>query len=253
MEELTKTQLILMALLVSFVTSIATGIATVSLLERAPADITRVIDRVVERTIETITTKEGSVIEKTIVVKEDDLITNSVAQIASSLVRLYQDGSDGSDFLGLGFVVSTDGHVLTSAGLVTDGGVYTLRLADGERVESVVVSQDEVSGTALLEAVGVTSETKFNPVVFGDAESARLGQGIIVVSGEENNVSTGIISNIRRSTLEDSDKITSIRTTIAPAAALIGTPLSNLFGEIIGLKVSPESDRFLPVGLPADL
>jgi hypothetical protein len=43
LEQLNKTQIILLTLLVSFVTSIATAIATAALIQKAPADITRVI------------------------------------------------------------------------------------------------------------------------------------------------------------------------------------------------------------------
>ena len=48
MEHLTKQQIILLALLVSFVTSIATGIVTVSLINQAPAGTTNTVERIIE-------------------------------------------------------------------------------------------------------------------------------------------------------------------------------------------------------------
>ena len=80
MEGLTKQQIVLVALLISFVTSIATGIVTVALMDQAPPGVTQTINRVVERTIEKVVptpsqNQSAAVVTKeTIVVKEDDLV-----------------------------------------------------------------------------------------------------------------------------------------------------------------------------------
>ena len=75
MEDLNKTQIVLLCLLVSFITSIGTGIITSTLLQEAPQTVTQTINRVVERTVETIVpqeTKGPSVVTKetTVVVKD---------------------------------------------------------------------------------------------------------------------------------------------------------------------------------------
>src|SRR4029077_18213268 len=51
-EKLTKSQIVLLTLLVSFVTSIATGIVTVSLMDQAPPAIAQSVSRIVEHTVE---------------------------------------------------------------------------------------------------------------------------------------------------------------------------------------------------------
>jgi hypothetical protein len=55
-EELSKAQLLLLTVMVNFVVSIATGVLTVSLLDQAPIQVSEGVDRVVERTIQTIAT-----------------------------------------------------------------------------------------------------------------------------------------------------------------------------------------------------
>src|ERR1043166_8139095 len=49
-EKLTKSQIVLLTLLVSFMTSIATGILTVPLLQQAPPEITKTVNREVDHT-----------------------------------------------------------------------------------------------------------------------------------------------------------------------------------------------------------
>jgi hypothetical protein len=98
LEQLTKHQIVLLTLLVSFVTSIATGIVTVSLMGQAPPEVTKVVNQIVEHTVEKVipSTQGASVAstEKTVVVKDDDLAAQSIAKVQKSMIRITITGSD---------------------------------------------------------------------------------------------------------------------------------------------------------------
>ncbi|MSU45505.1 MAG: hypothetical protein EXS47_02680, partial [Candidatus Zambryskibacteria bacterium] len=108
MEDLNKHQIILLTLLISFVTSIATGIMTVSLLQEAPLEVTRNINRIVEKTIETVIpatiTLPGQKEVTTIVVKEEDLVIDSINKNVNSIVRIIEKEVDimEQSFYGIG-------------------------------------------------------------------------------------------------------------------------------------------------------
>src|SRR3989344_6281491 len=126
LEHLNRAQIILLTLLVSFVTSIATGIVTVTLLDQAPKGVTQTINRIVERTVERVvpevsTSQVATVKETTIVVKEEDLITDSIAKNQGTLVRILARPvalpDVPSDVVGVGIVLNTEGLVATARGI----------------------------------------------------------------------------------------------------------------------------------------
>ena len=106
MEDLNKNQIILLTLLISFVNSIATGIMNVSLLQQAPVEVTRTINQIVEKTIQTVS--PGTVITPpkeittTVVVKEEDLVMSSIDKNLKSLVRIkIKDAMGETSFYGI--------------------------------------------------------------------------------------------------------------------------------------------------------
>src|SRR3989338_4240970 len=97
-KDLNKSQLILLAVLLSFITSIATGITTVTLMQQVPASFTAPVNRVVQQTI----------------------AKNAAAVFDVSKEVLDEGGQTVEVSAGRGFAVSADGLVAVDGVLVPE-------------------------------------------------------------------------------------------------------------------------------------
>ena len=84
MESLTKTQIVLLVLLVSFVTSLATGIVTVTLVNQAPQPITHTINKVVEKLV----AKEVPVKEKPVIFSNEENLVKIIKEASLAVVSV---------------------------------------------------------------------------------------------------------------------------------------------------------------------
>ena len=271
LEELNKTQIVLLTLLISFVTSIATGIVTVTLLDQAPQGVTRTINRVVERTIERVVPAENSgkeIIERevTIVVKEDDLISESIEQNSRNIVRLHRVirnigglvfDDDGflslGTFVGIGIVATAEGLIFIDSAFIADNDNKDIivRLSTGERLLGIIVDRSEENSFTLVQVpLPEDGSIHLRPATFTTDGSLKLGQTMISLSGEERiSVSIGIISSliISDENEEGETKLDTIVTNIT-TRVLVGSPLINIFGEVIGVKITGNATgSFSPV------
>ena len=84
-EELTKSQIVLLVVLISFVTSMATGIVTVSLMDQAPTSVAQTVNRVIQQTIKEVASPgQTATVElpaKTIIVNDTNTIADAVQKI----------------------------------------------------------------------------------------------------------------------------------------------------------------------------
>ncbi|TAK58637.1 hypothetical protein EPO14_02250 [Patescibacteria group bacterium] len=242
-EDLSKFQIVLLVILVSFVTSIATGIVTVSLLAAAPTGVTQTINQVVERTIQTIVptniSTPATTKETTVVVKEDDLITASISASLGKTGRVFSGISTTTPIVGLAAQIGpalfvTDSSIVDKDHLVIVGGtsaVYT------------VSQQFPEVGIAFL--VPKDTNTKLGaPFRIGDVGALKLGATTVaLVSVTQERVVIGAVSSRTASTdvvpVKGASAIsvrnidTNINATLVP-----GTPLVNIFGDLVGIATS---------------
>lgn len=237
-EKLTKHQIVLLTLLVSFVTSIATGIVAVSLMNQAPPEVSRTINQIVEHTVEQVVpaAAPASVAaapakvtkETTVVVKDDDLAAQSIEKVARGMVRIVSL-NDPDTLLARGIVISDKGTVISDRGSLEPQGTtsFLAYLPSGERVPATMRIPVGTTSLAVLDLkLATTSSVGFVTLV--DPQNLKLGQSVIRIGGSgADTVGVGVIAR-----LPDPHKglIESSVVSNTPGSVLL-----TLFGDVIGI------------------
>src|SRR3989344_4900711 len=278
MESLTKTQIVLLVLLVSFVTSLATGIVTVTLVNQAPQPITHTINKVVEKLVpKEVPIKEKMVIfsnEENLVkiIKDASLAVVSVAAVkkedltatTTPTLSRSSDQSVGAGKklmpAGSGFFVSKEGIVLTNRHIVEDETLeYVVMTSDGNTYPAAIISRSPSQDVAVLKVEG----NNFNFILLGDSKNINVGQTTVAMgsdSGEfQNTVSVGVVSGLNKlaavlnsvSVLQDSVALLRIDAATNPGNS--GWPLIDLNGRAIGINTVGAPRENIGFALPINL
>jgi serine protease Do len=143
-------------------------------------------------------------------------------------------GDQPSASLGSGFIVSSDGYILTNAHVVDGANVVTVKLTDKREFRAKVVGADKQSDVAVLKI-----DASNLPIVkIGDPNQSKVGQWVVAIGspyGFDNTVTSGIISAKSRS-LPNETYTPFIQTDVPVNPGNSGGPLFNLQGEVIGIN-----------------
>lgn len=155
--------------------------------------------------------------------------------------RYFGEGGGGgvpeqfdSKSLGSGFIISSDGYILTAAHVVENAKEIIVKLTDRREYVAKAVGADRRSDVALLKIDAVN----LPKVSIGDPAKLRVGEWVLAIGspfGFENTATSGIVSAKGRS-LPTESYVPFIQTDVAINPGNSGGPLFNLNGEVVGIN-----------------
>jgi len=163
-KELNKQQLILLAILLSFITSIATGIVTVTLMQRAPTSVTVPINRIVRQTVEKIVPADIMPTELALSEEQQKLLEELKA-IKPLTVSLFLKGTTGTEdkILGTGLFLGDNKVVIASLiDLPKEGENYVIKSILGEQKVSKITQEKDFT---IIELTKIESPIVPDPTV----------------------------------------------------------------------------------------
>lgn len=135
---------------------------------------------------------------------------------------------------GSGFIVSTDGIVLTNAHVVENASEVIVKLTDKREFKAEVIGVDKPTDVAVLRIHG----KDLPHVSIGNPDKVRVGDWVVAIGspfGFESTVTAGIVSAKSRS-LPNDGYVPFLQTDVAINPGNSGGPLLNLDGEVVGIN-----------------
>ena len=239
-EDLNKTQLLLLTLLVNFVTSIATGVIIVSLLDDTSPTVTQTVNRIVERTVESVA-EAPAVIPGIVPSKEtpaptdEERRTAAISAMSARSVAIYKNAS-GKAYVTQGTYLPKSKAVVTASTVFLPNEV-AIQFPDGSMVEaSKSKSGDGLAIYGFADTAALPQAPGSNLVATADIKS---GQTVLGLATDKSAV-TGMVTKV------DAAGITTTVTGVPAGASIV-----NLSGSVIG--ISQGLGVYLPAALVNDL
>jgi len=152
--------------------------------------------------------------------------------------RNGQGGGDQREFetqsTGSGFIISSDGYIVTNAHVVDDASEVTVRLSDKREFVAKVIGSDKRTDVSLLKI----DARDLQRVAIGDPDKLKVGEWVVAIGkpfGLENTMTAGIVSAKGRD-LPQENLVPFIQTDVAINPGNSGGPLFNMKGEVVGIN-----------------
>jgi S1-C subfamily serine protease len=150
-------------------------------------------------------------------------------------MEIYPSKDQGS-----GFLISSDGKILTNNHVVADEQQLEVTLSDQSRYKARLLSRDEANDLALLQ---ITPRGKLPTLRLGDSDALQVGQKVLAIGnpfGLEGTLTTGIVSSLGRSIRGENDRTLEglIQTDAAINPGNSGGPLLDSSGNVVGINTA---------------
>jgi putative serine protease PepD len=191
--------------------------------------------------------------------------SQTVASSTDSLTALYKNAAPGvvdltvttsgssnlapgggsSQAEGSGFVVDTNGDIVTNAHVVDGASSIKVRFQNGKTATATLVGSDDSTDIAVIK-VNVDASS-LHPLSFSESKSVQVGQSVAAIGspfGLPETMTSGIISALNRTINAPNNYSISgaIQTDAAINHGNSGGPLLNMSGQVVGVNAQIESD-----------
>jgi S1-C subfamily serine protease len=153
---------------------------------------------------------------------------------------------------GSGFLMDTDGHILTNYHVVQGAQTIEVTLGDQSRYKGKLVGSDPNNDIALIQID--LAGRKITPLTLGDSRNLLVGQRVLAIGnpfGFQSTLTTGVVSSLGRTvqTRENTFIDEAIQTDASINQGNSGGPLLNSHGDVIGIN----SAIYAPTGTTAGI
>ncbi|MFL2986234.1 MAG: S1C family serine protease [Candidatus Poriferisodalaceae bacterium] len=165
-----------------------------------------------------------------------------LAAVAPTVVQIEVTSEDGifGGGQGTGFIISSNGQVVTNAHVVEDAASINVMLSDGTVRTAELVQQDPTRDLAVLKIEG----ENLPAARLGSSAEVEVGDEVLAIGnalglGDTPSVTTGIVSALERELQLSGNRLTRlIQTDAAINPGNSGGPLVNAKGEVIGVNTA---------------
>lgn len=164
---------------------------------------------------------------------QDALAANLHDELAVSLPRVQAATEADGMREGSGLFVTPNGHIVTSAGLISDAEYVLVWTDDGRRWEASTIAADPFSDVAVLQI----DSDEWPAIPIGSGRSLRSGQYALAIDYANGTMSVGAVSSVSRTVVVDAQSAF-IRVGVDQPTALPGSAIIDDAGFVIGMATS---------------
>jgi S1-C subfamily serine protease len=177
--------------------------------------------------------------KKEIHIQENIALKDAISKVEKTVVLIRTKTKTGKNLEGSGFILTSDGLIITLAELVPEGSKISL-FVDGEIFSPQVLKRDLDKNLALLKI----ERKNLSTTGFFNFEKLKLGERVFLIGAtfKDGNVKEFVDEGIVKSFDENK-----IETNIQSSKEILGTPLFDIEGNLLGLNYLTKEGIFLSI------